>query len=43
MYDSAQEDWALQGNAGSPMFGIGSPEYFNSIFNVYPSPELMRV
>ena len=32
MYDGAQEDWLSQGYTGTPMYGIGSPEYFNSIF-----------
>ena len=32
MYDSAQMDWTSQGYTGTPMYGIGSPEYFNSIF-----------
>jgi hypothetical protein len=32
MYESAQMDWTSQGYTGTPMYGIGSPEYFNSIF-----------
>tara|TARA_R100001015_G_C4587698_1_gene143480 strand:- start:47 stop:1078 length:1032 start_codon:yes stop_codon:yes gene_type:complete len=29
---SAQDDWLQNGYVGNPSFGIGSPEYFNSIF-----------
>ena len=35
IYEGAQSDWTSQGFAGTPSFGIGSPQYFQSLYMQY--------